>query len=452
MEPTDIQQEIISLNSKALSLLTSQKFSLALNSLKQAESKLLVLPKSPNFYKLSAKTYANFGILYKEKNQYLEALRSFNKARNFEGRAPFNALSRAEIHLNLCELYSESKSPELAAAEGVKAVELLKAAEVKQSTLLVKAYSKTGDQYSVMLKHRQAADWYKLALDAVKEDLGGNHVLAQDINKRYIWTIRKLRSGGKDLHDRTTLSPLLHGNCRKKKSSVSESRLEDGNFMIRQKQGGLRGHLFQARFLTGEKMIPMFQREFLSPKPRETDEFNGKVHILDRSRLNRVESTEKNKKVRKKDSFSQIIKLYKKTPATTRAKRGLKTKGRTRHKIARIEHKTLDREPETEEQLRLVGNKEIIVENQESLQGDTKGGRLDEAQGTQKQVNPLNLTQAVLRGTLIREKTRFLGSQATVIQKHFRRYQCQELYKSIQGAVVYIQSVYRGHRVRKSLT
>ena len=64
---------------------------------------------------------------------------------------------------------------------------------------------------------------------------------------------------------------------------------------------------------------------------------------------------------------------------------------------------------------------------------------------------PLTITQGCFRGYLKRSRLSKRASAAIIIQKHVRRHQCRAIYLEIREAVIFIQSVYRGHLVRKSL-
>ncbi|OMJ89338.1 hypothetical protein SteCoe_8542 [Stentor coeruleus] len=64
---------------------------------------------------------------------------------------------------------------------------------------------------------------------------------------------------------------------------------------------------------------------------------------------------------------------------------------------------------------------------------------------------PLTITQGAFRSYLFQKNLLKHHLAAITIQKHVRRYQCQQIYKEIRSAIIFIQANIRGYLVRKHL-
>ena len=104
-----------------------------------------------------------------------------------------------------------------------------------------------------------------------------------------------------------------------------------------------------------------------------------------------------------------------------------------------------------DENIDLSNNKPLYVPDEKLI--STLDNEVNELIGSKEneETKILKTTQSVFRSYLERKKMNIYHEAAVMIQKHIRRYQCKTLFNTIKHAIICIQSLYRGHAVRRKL-
>ena len=518
---------MLDLNRTAMSMLRDQNFSKALHSLKQASMLLENVEQPAKRLKLQGITLSNFGCFYKRTKKPNVALKYLTKACEQEEMAAVDNVSLAGTHLNMCAIYSDLNKHELALEQGLKALDLMKNSGGNSPNListLVIAYHNTGVEYEFLGIFQEALQCYRLAWETAERYLGSKSALCvamkgdylnldgkrqekeirnsarEELKKepvpRIIGSRIRFRSAGKRCDSKTSEN-RGRSAARTVKTASSRNTMKNWNVRAPKKPKNLlelTTDLEKVRFLTGDRLQPMFKSEFrVNSLPRGSvkQKIEGPA-IGDIPRRN-VSATIR--KIKNNDRISEelqdieihasqfknnikeikpklnhagiermLIKHHRENAAIKIQKHFKGYKARQLRKslqLASNHKKTSEKQnlpllkgletlkPKAEIQ-KVIRSKTPDLINAYPLEvipeiPDTVSPAPEEAK-----IDPLIISQAVIRGFLIRNEFSKLTSAAITIQKAVRCHQCYVIYKSIQEAVICIQAYYRGFVIRRS--
>lgn len=497
-----LEASVLDLNRNAMSLLRDQQFSKALQSLKKATKAIEGVGQPEKRLKLEGITLNNLGCFYKRTKKPNVALRYLAKACEQEEIAAVDNVNLAGTHLNMCAIFSDLGKHELALEQGLKSLELMKTSKGNSPNListLVIAYHNTGVEYEFLNLYDEALDFYKVAWETAEKYLGNQHPLTVSMGADYSNLDKKKQE--KDMRN-----TIRDGIKKEPVPKLSKSRFKSAGKRTESKgenseKYGLRTgsigkkifkpvvdakkfrHLSEAttdlgktRFLTGERLQPMFKNHFrVKSQPRGSIKEN-KVNSGDRFStalpLKKYVITEDLKNI---DEQLQILTKVPKKPQLASSKKiiekmlfrhhqesaALKIQKNFRgyHTRKHLKSKNLFQESSEKTEFDLfleLENLKFQTDPQKPIREDLFSPlevipEIPDNFSPDRKINPLPQLQAAMKGYLVRKNLKNLNSAAIIIQKAVRCHQCHIIYKSILEAVVCIQSFYRGYSVRKSL-
>jgi hypothetical protein len=302
--------------------LKEESFTLALKTLKDADKMLSTLDPNSNL-KLQAITLNNFGCFYKRINKPNVALKFLQKACEKESVEPIENVNLAGTLLNICAIYSQLGKHEIALENGCKALSLVEKCDKNAPNLvstLIIGYHNTGVEYEFLNNMKHAVECYKTAWQFAIKQLGEGNQLTQSIHKSYIEALEKLekqetRTSAREqfrLTNRVQPSekrassgfpptkklPNI-GPYGKKKFSIPQGKPMP---KIPPAIQDTTADLGQIRFLTGDRLQPMYQNNgFFSsnPKPRTVDMKNRTQNFPPTFKKEMMEFPESNERVQR---------------------------------------------------------------------------------------------------------------------------------------------------------
>ncbi|OMJ86557.1 hypothetical protein SteCoe_11911 [Stentor coeruleus] len=322
MADNELEDFILHLNRDAMNYLKEENFTLALKTLKDADQMLSTLDPNSNL-KLQAITLNNFGCFYKRINKPNVALNFLKKACEKESVEPVENVNLAGTLLNICAIYSQLGKHEMALENGCKALSLVekcdKSAPNLVSTLII-GYHNTGVEYEFLNNMKHAVECYKTAWQFATKQLGEGNQLTQSIYKSYIEALEKLekqetRTSAREqfrLTNRVQPSekratsgfpptkklPSI-GPYGKKKLSIPQGKPISKIPPVIQETTA---DLGQIRFLTGDRLQPMYQNNgFFSAhsKPRTFDTKNRTQNFPLSFKKDAMEFPENNERIQR---------------------------------------------------------------------------------------------------------------------------------------------------------
>lgn len=514
-ELVQIEKKVLNLNRQAMNQLAEEKFGQSIKVLKEAETILASFEDSQKIGKLLAITLNNYGCIYKRMRRPITALKYLKQASEYEKLEPIDRINLAGTYLNICAIYSDLSKHDLALDEARKALALLenrKATTENHITTLVIAYHNAGVQYEFMGNIKGAVDCYKAAFETSLDNLGLKHPLTQSMNKSYQdansksmnETARlsarqeyrensklpvKLRVENKGLN--TTLPssrlPKLSNHERRRKSQPSKdiNPLHSRNLtmdLTRLKSATKPLNsldISNVRFLTGDRLQPMFNHDSNKPAFLNTTITSN---VPPKTALNRTENKETAKRVatapaqqqkrpmkdalrnigdhierlqNKLDDFNNLVKPL----------RDINEENRTDSTFSRysIDNLIFQRissaikiqawyrgwKVRRQSEFRIKSKRIVKIANQKRAQkGQLSPIFVNEITGFDIINNKHDQTSKIEESKKSLSPT---DKAAIIIQKHARRFVCRNIFKNILEAIVFIQSTFRGHRVRKNL-
>lgn len=569
MADKELEDFILHLNREAMTYLKQENFPLSLKTLKDAEKLLKTIGPNENL-KLHGITLNNFGCFYKRINKPNVALKFLKQACEKESIEPIDRVNLAGTLLNMCAIYSQLGKHDQALNQGCQALSLLEQESAGSPNLvstLIIAYHNTGVEYEFLNNLRQAVECYKSAWTFAVKQMGENNSLTLSIHNSYVEALEKQEK----TELKTTIREQLRLNSKVKpqeKRNLSAlpaiRKPKDPNPYIKPKiQSSVNQtkrlkkpektalekatDLAQIRFLTGDRLQPMFQnktqpinlrpvtvtkpadlltrplrvkkqREKITEQNESSDEHkeefkhvrtaSAPVNITVGNLQERIRNLEHkyndfDKKIQPikqqlpdLDSFKidritalyELEKLAEKGPQDSKwekekeefLKRMEELDKENEEKVEDFEEKPekIEEKPgKIEEKSENTEKFEEILENPKKNSGKIEEFHENPEQNSENiddiirdlnniketvhdsptEINssskktPLTITQGYFRGHLKRSQLSKKTSAAIIIQKHVRRHQCRTIYIEIREAIIFIQSVYRGHLVRKSL-
>ena len=290
-----MEANILDLNRNAMALLRDQQFSKALHSLKEASKLVENIERTEKKLKLHGITLNNFGCFYKRTKKPNVALKYLTKACEQEQMAAVDSVNLAGTHLNMCAIYSDLGKHEHALEQGLKALELMKTT-IEYSpnfiSTLVIAYHNAGVEYEFLNNLEEALDCYKNASDTATKYLGSNHPLTISMHSDYLNVEKKtqeknMRITMRDIIKKEPVPKASRTRYRSagrradsKGEEISERFHQSKNMNATNKKifklvtspkfpkkpladmGVVTTDLNKIRFLTGNRLQPMFKNEF----------------------------------------------------------------------------------------------------------------------------------------------------------------------------------------------
>lgn len=510
---SNAEADILKLNRHAMTLLRDQNFSKALASLKEASGLIDDVHSPDKKLKLQGITLNNFGCFYKRSKMPNVALKYLSKACKREVIGAVDNVNLAATHLNMCAIYSELGKHEIALQEGVMALELMKKSSDRSmnfvSTLVI-GYHNTGVEYEFLKRYKDAYECYKIAWETALKCLGHSHPLTISMQTTFKNAENLLQDRGIRSTMRETKKEIAPATTRVRYKSAGKrvpSRGTIGNEIktLRitakvSKDLQIPKHpnkptfslsetadLKETRFLTGDRMQPMYQNEFrMKSLPRAAvkirkegpkihhEKTNSNPISIDKDKTSKI--TDKIKKFDMKISeFDNLIQdiepglnyeniekmLVKHHKENAAIKIQKNYRGYQVRKFTKVyKHRRTSRNSDTVSQA--LKDLEIFKNNVDNskfpqISADILGNQgLEIIPEIPDMSTPMLINtvfdsilsvQAMFRGVLIRNEMARKIKAAIVIQKRVRGYLCLVIYKSIREAIICIQAFYR--RVHK---
>lgn len=259
MELYEKDSTIFNLNRKAMDHLRNEDYKSSLFFLQKAESLLNSL-QSENRRKLYGLTLNNFGCYYKRTNNLPIALNFLKKALEVQSQPPVDLNNLAGTHLNICAILSNMNEHSKALAHSLKALNLLKSRSLEDNSMLtayIAAHHNSGVEYEQLAQFEEAEKIFRKGFKISFDMLGEGHPLTQSL-KASIVNLVNGRVDRKKCYSRgssNTQNPktlLIH---RTKSASKNRPKLLSRPDNL--------------RFITGERLQPMFRQEIVQVKPSQ---------------------------------------------------------------------------------------------------------------------------------------------------------------------------------------
>ena len=520
---------MLDLNRTAMTMLRAQQFSKALHSLRQATVLLEHVEQPAKRLKLQGITLNNFGCFYKRTKKPNVALRYLTKACEQEEIAAVDNVNLAGTHLNMCAIYSDLGKHELALEQGLKALELMKNSVGNSPNListLVIAYHNTGVEYEFLAIFEEALECYKVAWDTAEKYLGSQHPLTVSMQGDYLnlnkkqqekemrYTVReegkkepvpklsprvRFRSAGKrgESKGEDTREGIVirHGKNMSNRNTTQNWRMrapKKPNNLLE-----LTTDLEKIRFLTGDRLQPMFKSDFrVKSLPRGSTKEKKEGPVVAQNPPRNVSGTVRknininNDKISKElqdieihiSQFENSIREVKPKMKNVEIEKMLFKHHRENAAIKIQKHFRGFKARKLKKSLQLASNRGrpsekqtfLLLKELEALRNEAEIQKIIRSKTPdlitayplevipeipdtfspapeESKTDPLAMSQALIRGYLTRTEHNKLISAATTIQKAVRCHQCYVIYKSIREAVICIQAFYRGLVSRRSV-
>ena len=166
---------VVSYNKQAMNALKNQQVAVAFNLLGQAE-KILMRKELNGADKLIALTYNNFGCLFKQTGDYIQAIKSFNKA-ILQNRT--DLIKKAGAYLNLSNIYSILVDHEKALNAARQALEHLRGLKEESEDYhfsLVTTYQSIAYENENLSQYLESEKYYKKALKLIRKKFLGDEL------------------------------------------------------------------------------------------------------------------------------------------------------------------------------------------------------------------------------------------------------------------------------------
>ena len=259
MELYEKDSTIFNLNRKAMDYLRNEDYKSSLFFLQKAESLLNSL-QSENRRKLYGLTLNNFGCYYKRTNNLPTALNFLKKALEVQSQPPVDFNNLAGTHLNICAILSNMNEHSKALAHSLKALNLLKSISLEDNSMLtafIAAHHNSGVEYEQLAQLDEAEKIFRKGFKISFDMLGEGHPLTQSL-KGSIMNLVNGRVDRKKCYSRgssNTQNPktlLIHRTKSASKNRPKPLARPDN-----------------LRFITGERLQPMFRQETVQVKPSQ---------------------------------------------------------------------------------------------------------------------------------------------------------------------------------------
>lgn len=486
-----LELQLLNYNKLGMDLLRENRINEAINYLKQAESSLDAEFLNP---KIVAITYNNLGCFYKKVQQPEIALKYLKNASKYEDYNK-NPSSLAGTHLNLCVIYSELQNHQLALDEGLKAIKILENQNFEDKNTIntyIIAHYNSASEFESLLRTREAITYYRLAYEISVEKLGPNHQLTNVMRKNFEEAVGRnleteemkyrtkssVTSNGraKTTHRylNTSLPPMNSPNAPQVSPNINEykkkiiiefpkvsNKFEDFDATERSPVFVKK----QPRFLTGDRMQPMFLHNALKNKKFGKNRETSKNQNLKRNIISKFSKT--NYEMRKTPNGIKLSKINEDTITPSKITKNHSDKQTQSPEQSPKQHTQVEAALKIQKFFRKTHQKMIsdIVLNKktpeyirpESINISKKIDSIDLLNRTStlskdsaKDIN-ICAVQASFRGYLERQKFLAMKKAAEKIQTRIRVFQCRKLYISIRDAIMFIQKTYRSYSHQKSL-
>lgn len=283
MAQNDSDSIVLTLNKKAMDFLRTEDYKSSLFYLKKAES-LLNSEKIFNPKKLYALTLNNFGCYYKRTDNLTVALNFLKKALEVESQPPVDINNLSGTHLNICAILSTMNEHAKALAHSLKALNLLKSKHLEDPSLLtlyIAAHHNAGVEYENINQVIEAESIYKKGFQIAMQSLGPGHPLTCSL-KSSIFNLKKTQINIKWAYNKA--SPVNKSKTLLAGRNKSVTRPNTSKFRSK-----LLSRIEKIRFITGDRLQPMFKKEEIKIKDFKNRTFYEALNRIDDSQSEKSE-------------------------------------------------------------------------------------------------------------------------------------------------------------------
>lgn len=456
--------KILSYNRQAMDILRNEDFEGCYSCLKKAEA-LLNTGKVSNLNKIYGITLNNFGCYYKRSGNLTLALNFLLKGLEVLNKPPVDLSQLGATHLNICAILSQIGDHNSALSHALKALDLLKSKYLENPsflTTIIVAYHSSGIEYEFLGQLSEAFAVFKKSYELSYDKLGENHHLTTSLKRNLDSVIKKGKT--------SAFSPRKNATSRSRASaprSLQSSQKENEINDLGKTQD-----IRAARFLTGERLKPMYDKEKLI-------NYKKKNRPLDLMSYNSIKNTVKQKdqntstnnlnQFKQKNSRNtksiqvnfQIdkIKIMRTNAAVTIQKcwRRYKAKKILKQKIVSEEIKKAEIEAKNalEKLWTLKNNKkfEEILSQPVYNKNHNKSikyppqARAMPTKAKEKLLEKFIITiQKNIKMWIARKNLIRIKNSCIIIQKNIKQCRVTRLYQQIKEAIVYIQRFWRRYK------
>ncbi|OMJ87154.1 hypothetical protein SteCoe_11153 [Stentor coeruleus] len=453
-----IEMKIMSHNRQAMDFLRQQEFDLCLSHLSKAESILTNSGKFDHLSKLYGITLNNFGCYYRRTGNLAIAQNFLRKALEILTKPPIDVHQLGGTHLNICAIVSQTGNHESALSHALIALNLFTSKYLEDPSLLTTllvAYHNVGIEYEYLAQYSQACGVFTKALDLAVDKLGEIHPLTISL-KGSLASVYKKKS-------MVIISPLRSAFCKPRE--IEPRQIQTSQISTRRSTSMARNDIKKYRFLTGERLQPMFDRDQnfsikigfggkntvpvygeKSPKSQKNTRRSqkGRGSITDRlltsdndrkSQYSKSIQTDINNSSNFTSAVYNAAVIIQKNWRRYKAKQKLKTL-KYQFELEKAQNdakKALDKLKSLQEKKKQLKKSKNMKKNPSKKQNAHKFSIQACIIFIQKHV----------RMWIQRKKYLKIQENVIKIQKNVRKYQIQSLYKGIKEAVVFIQRWWR---------
>jgi tetratricopeptide (TPR) repeat protein len=512
---------VFSYNKRAMDYLRKENYQKSLIYLTKAEE-LLNSDHFESKSKLLGITFNNFGCFYKRTGNPLLALNFLKKALDLEYRPPIDYNNLAGTHLNMCAILSNIGEHSKAIDHAIKAMTLAQSRVAEDSNLmttLIVSHHNAGIEYENLGQPAEARKMFSKGLKLTIDHFGESHPLAASLKNSF-----------KNVSFKQSFSPLRStpagisiGRASAPRASKGTGLRESKDLQISQitrtSRSSWQNSEFSsilktkekpdtARFVTGERLQPMFryknedfrkrevkQRRNLKPNVKslikELDGENSSiVPSKDQDSKNQTtqDSKEKTETSQQLETRSQErVSIATQADISERSPfknvrhlaavviqkycRGFlakqEMKGRKYELQLKLAEEDMKRAKEKLDSLKGMKKNENLVKGKEILPVAFKD-KIDS-----KVLSKSKIMMKKIQLTVIPEENDYAQSQAVIIQKYWRgwkarkefqakkkavfliqknlkRHQTHCLYLKIRDAIIFIQRTWRNHLKKRT--
>ena len=296
---------VLSYNRRAMDFLRNEDYKSALTYLTKAEE-ILDTGSVSSPHKLYGITLNNFGCFYKRTGNPAMALNFLRKALEIGMRPPVDVNNLSGTHLNICAIYSQIEDHHKALSHALKALGLLRprySEDPALLTTLLVAHHNAGVEYEFLSQQSDAYQVYRIGWEIANYSLGEGHSLTASLKNSVKNTSHARRNTSVSPLHNTPATPVIRsrGSVPRSYRGSKKSSAKRFDSIFKEKKE-------TARFVTGERLQPMFKQE-ASVTPRRSWKKRDQRHDVKEliKELN-GESSKDVEEFKKKISFERLEK------------------------------------------------------------------------------------------------------------------------------------------------
>lgn len=272
MKSTNGDNLVFSYNRKAMECLKNNDFKNALSYLSKVEN-IFNSGTVQNMQKLYGITLNNFGCFYKRTGNPNLALNFHKKALEISSKPPIDISNLAGTHLNICAIMSQTEDHSSALSHALKALNLLKSKYLDDPSLvttLLAAHHNAGVEYEFLTQMTNAFNIYTTGFQISQEHFGDEHPLTQSFKRSLKSTQVTRKTTSASPHHSSTRTAANNSKDLIRRSFKSSTRYSGGNA-----ENDNKPKQDSVRFLTGERLQPMYKKEEARVKTRQRSRYDA---------------------------------------------------------------------------------------------------------------------------------------------------------------------------------